>query len=821
MKKWLALFLVIVSCAMSTVAQAGTPQTIVVDGVNDFLPANLLKDDRADTQSNCGVGIYPMDLGRVYVTNDANFLYVGIEFSKTCYCDMNLGMAIDVGTAGGNSTDAFGRKIGWANVPFKPDWMLYDVTPTNCNTFNYEAMFRDTLGTWQNRSNLFVPSYSTGANGLGIVDSVNFKEFKLPLATLGAPAGTTMHLEFWVTQEGATKGPLDALSSDNVQMSRATTTTYDTTAVVQMTSMLPYTVMNATDNVPPTMLSATATGFPLQVNKQFGLLTTKVDVQFSEPVDPVTSQVAGNYVYSGPAPTRTVTAAVRDLVSPDLVHLTLSTPITANATAFGITAVGVKDVANNTIVNNGTTNKSQFFLQNVVFNGNFALGLCSGAFTVADTFAVEGSLAPLTFSLCDNALMTDANADSVYNLSVPFSLTVNRSTGKGEADLEWKFSNKCNTYEPLAGNRFFHITSDSGATARLSAAWNNDDPANYTSRAIDVIFKVNAARRGPLPSDVITLLGNGGPLSFNQPGIAMLDNGVAPDAVAGDRIYTARVTFPKCTPKNIGWKVDFNGSFECAGQGNRNLFLNDAVYSTANPIVLPARGIDRCEVTDKALTVVFSVRADQFYPPSGSTDTLAIRGSIAPLDFGANTVIMKDDGLGFDARANDGVFTKAVTFPDSSRLSGEFKYWTGGGFECQGFGNRVLSLNDVANVSATPIVRLQDVFDYCSDLTAVPPGNHTGDAESFAVLRPVMPNPINRSARFSFELHRAGRVSLDVYDVTGRRVTRVTEMELAPGVHTVAWDGRDARGVRLGAGLYIYQLSMGGERIASRLIVTH
>ena len=58
-------------------------------------------------------------------------------------------------------------------------------------------------------------------------------------------------------------------------------------------------------------------------------------------------------------------------------------------------------------------------------------------------------------------------------------------------------------------------------------------------------------------------------------------------------------------------------------------------------------------------------------------------------------------------------------------------------------------------------------------------------------------------------------------DVTGRRVTRVTEMELAPGVHTVAWDGRDARGVRLGAGLYIYQLSMGGERIASRLIVTH
>jgi hypothetical protein len=821
MKRLLALLLVALACSFAVKAHAATPQTIVVDGVNDFLPANLLKDDRADTQSNCGVGIYPMDLGRVYVTNDANFLYVGIEFSKTCYCDMNLGMAIDVGTAAGGTTDAFGRKIGWANVPFKPDWYLYDVTPTNCNTFNYEAMYRDTLGTWQNRSNLFVPSYSTGANGLGIVDSLNFREFKLPLSTLGAPAGTTMHLEFWVTQDSPTKGPLDALSSDNVQMSRATTTTYDTTAVVQMTSMIPYTVLNATDNVPPTMLSAEAVGFALQANKQFGLLTTKVDVKFSEPVDLTSAQTAANYTYSGPTPARTITSAVRDAAAPDIVHLTLSTPITANATAFGITATNVKDVASNTIVANGTTNKAQFFLQNLQFNGNFALGLCSGAFTAADTFAVEGSLAPLTFGLCDNGLLYDANADSVYTLSVPFSLSVNRSTGKGEADLEWKFSNKCTTYESLAGNRFFHLTSDSGSTARITAAWNNDDPANYTSRAVDVIFKVNAALRNPGPADVITLLGDRGPLSFNQPGVAMLDNGVAPDAVAGDKIYTARVTFPKCTFRTVGWKVDVNGSFECAGQGNRTVYLNDALFSTTTPIVLPARGIDRCEVTDKPLTVVFSVRADQFYPPSSPTDTLSIRGDVAPLDFGVDAVIMKDDGLGYDARANDGVFTKAVTFPDSSKFNVSFKYFTLGNFECAGFGNRTFSLNDVAQSSATPIVRLQDVFDYCSDLAGVGPGVRPGDAQSFAVLRPVMPNPVSRSARFSFELHRQGRVALDVYDVTGRRVTRITEMELAPGVHTVAWDGRDARGVRLGAGLYIYQLSMGGERVSNRLIVTH
>lgn len=815
------LILLFVSLALAAPsARAAVPQTIVVDGVNDFLPANLLSDDLTDTQSNCAAGIYPMDLGRVYVTNDASFLYVGIEFSKTCYCEMNLGMALDIGTAGGGVTDAFGRKIGWANVSFKPDWYLYDVTPTNCNTFNYEAIYRDTLGTWQNRGTLFNPSYGTGANGLLIADANDFKEFKLPLSTLGVTAGTTMHLEFWVTQEGANKGPLDALASDDVQMSRASSTTYDTAAVVQMTTMFPYTVLSTTDTDPPTLSSAKAVNFTLQANKQFALLTNKVDVVFNEPVDLTTSQIAGNYSYTGPAPPRTVTSAVRDGSAPDVVHLTLNTPINANAAAYAITATGVQDLASNTIVNNGTTNKASFFIQNVIFNGNFALGLCGGTFAPSDTFAVEGSLAPLTFSICDNGLLYDANADSIYTLTVPFALPVNTLSGTGEADLEWKFSRLCSTFEPLPGNRTFHITSDSGATARLSGAWNNDDPTQYTSHPVDVIFKVNATLHAPVPSDVVTLLGNQGPLAFTQPGVPMLDNGVAPDDAAGDKIYTARVTFPSCSFKTVGWKVDLNGTIECLGQANREVYLNDALFSSATPIVLPARGIERCEVTDKPLTVVFSVRADQFYPPSSPADTVAIRGDRAPLDFGVNAVTMADDGAGFDAQANNGVFTRSVTFPDSTRFRVEFKYWTAGDFECIGFGNRVLILDDVANISATPIVRIEDVYDFCTELTGVPPTLNPGDETTFASLRPVMPNPVLRRARFAFEMHRAGRVALDVYDVTGRRVVRLLDAEYGPGLHGTSWDGRDSRGVRLGPGLYIYQLSMGGQRLARRLIMT-
>ena len=816
-------FLLLSLVALAPAARAAVPQTIVIDGVNDFLPANLLDNDATDTQSFCGAGIFPMDLGNVYVTNDANFLYVGIEFSKTCFCDMNLGIALDIGTAAGGTTDAFGRKIGFLNVPFKPDWMIYDVTPTNCNTFNFEQIYENVGGAWVARGTTFNPTYGTGSNGLNIFDADTFKEFKLPLSSLGVTTGTVMHIEMWVTQEGATKGPLDALASDAVQLSTPGATTFDTPTVIEMTTMLPYTVLSAVDNVPPTVSSAKAVDFSLLANRQFALATTKVDIQFNEPVDLATAQTPANYTYSGPAPPRTISSAVRDALAPDVVHLTLSAPIAANATAFGISAAGVKDLANNTIVANGVTNKGSFFIQNLQFNGNFALGLCSGQFAPADTFAIEGNLAPLTFSLCDNGLMLDANADSVYTLSVPFALPVNPGTGKGEADLEWKFSNKCTTFEPLGSNRTFHITSDSGATARLSAAWNNDDPSLHTSRAVDVIFKVNAALAAPGPASVITLLGSSAPLAFTQPGVPMLDNGVAPDAVAGDKIYTARVTFPKCSLKNIGWKVDFDGVIECAGQGDRGLVLDDVLFSSATPQVLPARGIDRCVVTDKPLTVVFSVRADQFYPPTSPTDTVAIRSSSAPLDFGFNAPagVMRDDGVSPDARANDGVFTRSVTFPEATPLRTEFKYWTAGDFECAGFGNRVLVLDDVLMSSAVPVVRLQDTYDFCADLTGVPPGIEPGNATTFGVLRPVMPNPVSRSARFGFELNRAGRVALDVFDITGRRVTRLVDTELGAGVHTAAWDGRDARGVRLGPGLYIYQLSMGGQRLSRRLIVTH
>ncbi len=823
---WLRrLLLVLLLGAVATPARAFVPQTITVDGVNDFDPQNLLDDDRNDTQPNCTPAVLPLDLGRVYVTNDANFLYIGIELAQTCFCDINLGMALDVGTAGGGTTDAFGRKIGWANVAFKPDFTIYDVTPTTCNTFNFEALYRDSSGTWLNKSTLINPSYGSGSNGLGIVDSVNFKELKVPLSVLGVSAGTTMHLEFWVTQEGTTKGPLDALLSDNVQMSHPSTTTYDTTAVVQMTTMAAYTVQNAVDNIPPTVSGALAVNFPLLANKQFNTTTNKIDVTFSEPVGLATAQTAGNYAFSGPV-SRTVISAVRDANASNVVHLTLNSGISANAAFDNITVTNVRDLANNPIVANGTTNVGSFFIQNLTFNCDAHVGLCKGIFAPTDSFSIEGNVLPLTFALTDNAVMYDpATSDSVYTVVVPFCLPKG-GNGKAEADLQWKFGRKnvagsTQEFEPRGSNRNYHLTSDNGAAATLSEYWNDDNPANFTRRPVDVIFQVNAAAMNPLPADSLELLGNESPMSFTHgSGVLMRDDGVAPDVTANDKIYTARLTFPSCAGRNIHWKVHYRGGFECPDQGDRTFTLDDVNFSSAVPMTLPARRLNRCTVIDKAVTVVFKV--DMTIPNHpGASDTVGIGGSVAPLDFNAPAANrMLDNGAGFDTKPNDYVFTRGVTFPDSSAMSVDFKYWLDGVFECQGFGNRNFTIDDVGHSTGNPQVRVISVWDYCTEATAVAPWHPADAAASFAVLRQSFPNPMQPRTAIQFELRRAGRVTLTVYDVIGRRVARLVDGDLVPGMHRVVWDGHDDGGLRVASGVYVYELAMGGERLTRRLVIT-
>jgi glucose/arabinose dehydrogenase len=82
------------------------------------------------------------------------------------------------------------------------------------------------------------------------------------------------------------------------------------------------------------------------------------------------------------------------------------------------------------------------------------------------------------------------------------------------------------------------------------------------------------------------------------------------------------------------------------------------------------------------------------------------------------------------------------------------------------------------------------------------------------------PNPAPREVVLAWDLPRAGRVRLSVYDLSGRRVALLVDSERAAGTGSVGWNGVGEGGRALPGGVYLAQLELGGERVTRRIVFT-
>ena len=95
-----------------------------------------------------------------------------------------------------------------------------------------------------------------------------------------------------------------------------------------------------------------------------------------------------------------------------------------------------------------------------------------------------------------------------------------------------------------------------------------------------------------------------------------------------------------------------------------------------------------------------------------------------------------------------------------------------------------------------------------------------GDASSpgaALALEPAWPNPASARSSIAYVLPRGGRARLGVFDLAGRRVATLTDGVQPAGRHTVAWDGRDSGGSRLGGGVFFVKLEFEGETRSTRI----
>jgi hypothetical protein len=73
----------------------------------------------------------------------------------------------------------------------------------------------------------------------------------------------------------------------------------------------------------------------------------------------------------------------------------------------------------------------------------------------------------------------------------------------------------------------------------------------------------------------------------------------------------------------------------------------------------------------------------------------------------------------------------------------------------------------------------------------------------------TVPNPFNPQTTISFELggSQTQPVDLKVYDLRGRNIRTIyTQKLLAPGVHSLAWNGEDKYGRRVASGVYLIRI---------------
>ncbi len=95
-----------------------------------------------------------------------------------------------------------------------------------------------------------------------------------------------------------------------------------------------------------------------------------------------------------------------------------------------------------------------------------------------------------------------------------------------------------------------------------------------------------------------------------------------------------------------------------------------------------------------------------------------------------------------------------------------------------------------------------------------------GETLPVFALGQIAPNPTRENIVIEYQLPTTQKVSLNVYNVSGRLVKQLVEAEEQAGTHKVSWNGRDQRGNPVASGVYFYQLKVENKRLTRKLIVT-
>ena len=87
------------------------------------------------------------------------------------------------------------------------------------------------------------------------------------------------------------------------------------------------------------------------------------------------------------------------------------------------------------------------------------------------------------------------------------------------------------------------------------------------------------------------------------------------------------------------------------------------------------------------------------------------------------------------------------------------------------------------------------------------------------VLMQNRPNPFNPMTSIAYSIPTEGHVTIEVFDVNGRKTTTLVDSRISCGAHQVVWDGTDDGGNAVGSGVYFYRIESGESTSMRKMIL--
>jgi len=261
--------------------------------------------------------------------------------------------------------------------------------------------------------------------------------------------------------------------------------------------------------------------------------------------------------------------------------------------------------------------------------------------------------------------------------------------------------------------------------------------------------------------------------NWTGPMVELNDNGVAPDAVAGDTYFTGSVVLSIDNTNTYNW---WTGS-----EDDINSFLEDGV------------GFD-------------VLSTDTVY-----ADTLIVDG-----DGGINewVIALAGDHNGWnntdDMTRNGAVWEKAVQLTTGIH---EYKYpvmhqWSAA-YGNGGVGGAGTNYSFNATQNGTYLFEFDDSSNSQSVTLVVGIEGGTGQIPDRFDISANYPNPFNPTTTLKYQIPQTSEVTITIYNNLGQGVRTLVNKKQEPGYYEAIWNGMNDYGQLVSSGVYIYQIRAG------------